>query len=141
MDGIFFIPSLIVLSLTFGYRYIFLRRPLGIRRWFVTASLAFFLSLFLPLTMGVWLPDVFGKQHTLCSGTTSTGYQVSIVQYWNHVDFYTTEARITAPDGVTSISIVDGDASKTWTATLEMDPSQKGATYRLPNGRVGTFTW
>jgi hypothetical protein len=141
MDGIFFIPSLIVIAMAFGYRYVIRRKPLGIRGWFVSASLALFLSLVLPLAMGVWLPDVFGKQHTLCSATTSTGYQISIVQYWNHVDFYTTEARITSPEGVTSISLLDGDASKTWSATLEIDSSQKGATYRLPNGRIGEITW
>ena len=107
----------------------------------VTLSLAVFLSFALPLVYGVWLPDVFGKQHTLCSARTSTGYQISIVQYWNHVDFYTTEARITGPDGVTSISTIDGDASKTWSATLEIDSSQKGATYRLPDGKIGKLTW
>ena len=104
-------------------------------------SLAFFLSLFLPLAMGVWLPDVFGKEHTLCSATTSTGYQISIVQYWNHIDFYTTEARVTGPDGVTSVSPIDGDASKSWSATLEIDRSQTRATYRIPNGRTATITW
>src|SRR6476620_5481322 len=98
MDGIFFIPSLFVIAVACGYFYLIHRKPLGIRGWFVSASLAIFLSLVLPLAMGVWLPDIFGKQHTLSSTTTSTGYHVSIVQYWNHVDFYTTEARVTAPD-------------------------------------------
>ncbi len=141
MDGIFFIPSLFVIAVAFGYRYVIRRKPLGIRGWFVSVSLAIFLSFALPLAYGVWLPDVFGKQHTLCSATTSTGYQISIVQYWNHVDFYTTETRITSPDGVTSISVLDGDASKNWGATLEVDPSEKSATYRLPSGRTGEITW
>jgi hypothetical protein len=141
MDGIFFIPSLIVLAMAFGYRYVIRRKPLGIRGWLVSLLLVVFLSLGLPLVYGVWLPDVFGKQHTLCSATTSTGHRVSIVQYWNHVDFYTTEARISDPDGVTSVSLIDGDASKSWGAVLEIHPSQKSATYRLPNGRVGTITW
>jgi len=141
MDGIFFIPSLILLTMAFGYRYGIRRKPLGARRWLVSIALGLLLSVMLPLAMGVWLPDVFGKQHTLCSATTSAGYQISIVQYWNHVDFYTTEARVTSPDGVTVISLVDGDASKTWSAILEIDPSQKGATYRLPDGRSGGITW
>lgn len=141
MDGLLFIPSLIVLTIAFGWRYAIRRKPLGTQGWLVTLSLAIFLSFALPLVYGVWLPDVFGKQHTLCSATTSTGHRVSIVQYWNHVDFYTTEARITSPDGVTSISTIDGDASKTWSAILEIDPSQKGATYRLPNGRSGEIIW
>ncbi len=141
MNGIFFIPSLFVIAVAFGYRYVIRRKPLGIRGWLVSVSLVLFLSLFLPLVYGVWLPDVFGKQHTLCSATTSTGYQISIVQYWNHVDFYTTEARITPPDGVTSIHVLDGDASKTWGAILEVDLSEKSATFKLPNGRSGPITW
>ncbi|MGL5016543.1 MAG: hypothetical protein ACRDBP_00295 [Luteolibacter sp.] len=141
MDGIFFIPSLFVIAVAFGYRYVIRRKPLGIRGWLVSVSLVVFLSFFLPLIYGVWLPDVFGKQHTLCSATTSTGYQISIVQYWNHVDFYTTEARIAGPDGVTSLSLLDGDASKAWSATLEVDPSEKSATFKLPNGRSGEITW
>ncbi len=141
MDGIFFIPSLCVIAMAFGYRYVIRRKSLGIRGWLVSAFLALFFSLVLPLAMGVWLPDVFGKAHTLCSATTSTGYQISIVQYWNHVDFYTTEARVTDPDGVTSITVIDGDAAKSWSATLEIDRSQTGATYRIANGRTDTITW
>lgn len=141
MDVILFIPSLIVLAMAFGYRYVIRRKPLGIRGWLVSLLLVVFLSLGLPLVYGVWLPDVFGKQHTLCSATTSTGHRVSIVQYWNHVDFYTTEARISDPDGATSVSLIDGDASKSWGAVLEIHPSQKSATYRLPNGRVGAIIW
>ncbi len=141
MDGIFFIPSLIVFTMAFGYRYVIRRKPLGMRGWLVSISLALFLSVMLPLAMGVWLPDISGTQHTLCSATTKSGHRISIVQYWNHVDFYTTEARVTSPDGVTRISIIDGDASKTWSATLEIDPSQKSAIYKLPNGRTGGLTW
>jgi hypothetical protein len=141
MDGIFFIPSLFVIAMAFGYRYVIRRKPLGIRGWLVSVSLVVFLSFFLPLIYGVWLPDVFGKQHTLCSATTSTGYQISIVQYWNHVDFYTTEARITAPGGEVSTILIDGDAAKSWSATLEMDPSRTLATYRLPDGKSGKLAW
>jgi hypothetical protein len=141
MDGIFFIPSLVVIALAFGYRYVIRRKPLGMRGGLASASAVVFLSFGLPLVYGVWLPDVFGKQHTLCSATTSTGYQVSIVQYWNHVDFYTTEARITAPGGATSIIPIDGDAAKSWGAALEMDPSQTLATYRLPDGKSGKLAW
>lgn len=141
MDGIFFIPSLFVIAVAFGYRYVIRRKPLGIEGWLVSVSLVVFLSFFLPLIYGVWLPDVFGKQHTLCSATTKSGHSVSIVQYWNHVDFYTTEARVTSPGGVTTTTLIDGDAAKSWSATLEIDPSQTSATYRIPNGRTATITW
>ncbi len=141
MNVIFFIPLLVVVILIYGYRQVIRKRPLGIRGWLISIALILILGLGIPLAYGVWLPDIFGKQHTLCSVSTSTGYQVSIVQYWNHVDFYTTEAQITSPDGITSISLIDGDASKIWSATLKIDPAEKGTTYTLPNGRSGTFTW
>ncbi|MES2438481.1 MAG: hypothetical protein V4584_05425 [Verrucomicrobiota bacterium] len=141
MDSIFFIPSLFVLMLVLAWRFAIHRSSLGIRGWLVPGSLVLVVSVSLPLAMGVWLPDIFGKQQTLSSATTSSGHRISIVQYWNHVDFYTTEARVTGPDGVTSVSIIDGDAAKSWGAGLEVEPSQKGATYRLPDGRTGTITW
>ncbi len=141
MNGIFLIPSLVVITMAFGYRYVICRKPLGKPGWLVTCSLAIFLSLVLPLAIGVWLPDVFGKEHVLCSATTSSGHRISLVQYWNHVDFYTTEARVTGPDDVSSITVIDGDASKTWSATLAIDPSQTSATYQIPGGRSGQITW
>lgn len=110
-------------------------------KWLITISLTLILGFFLPLGIGIWLPDVFGQRHTLCSKTTSTGDRISIVHYWNNVDFYNTELHVTAPDGTTSISILDGDASKTWSASIEIDPSEKSGRFRLPNGRVGELTW
>jgi hypothetical protein len=117
-------------------------RPAVMVGCFVAVLTVISVGLALPLAIGVWLPDVFsGKQHTLCSATTASGHRIRIVHYWNHVDFYSTEARVTSPDGVTSITLIDGDASKTWSASLEIDASQKAATYRLPNGRIGDLIW
>jgi hypothetical protein len=117
-------------------------RPAAIVGCFVAVLAVISAGLALPLAIGIWLPDVFsGRQHTLCSATTASGHRISIVHYWNHVDFYTTEARVTSPDGITSITVIDGDASKTWGASLEIDPSQKSATFQLPNGRIGEITW
>ena len=138
---ILFIPALIVIGMALAYRFVIHRKPLGTRGWLISTSATFVLSLVLLTSWGIWLPDVFGKQHTLCSATTATGHRISIVQYWNHVDFYTTEARVIGPDGVTSVTVIDGDASKTWSARLEIDPSQNLATYWIPTGRTDTLTW
>ena len=141
MNLIFFIPSLTVVILIFGYWHFIRRRPLGIRGRLISIALTFVLGLGIPVAYGVWLPDILGTQHTLCSASTSTGYQVSVVQYWNYADFYTTEIRVTDPDGLTSVTIIDGDASKSWSATIEIDSSQTCATYRIPSGRTGGVTW
>jgi hypothetical protein len=116
-------------------------RPGVIVRCLVAVLAATCTALALPLVIGVWLADLAGKQHTLCSAISTSGHRVSIVHYWNQVDFYTTEARVTSPAGVTSITLIDGDASKSWGAALEIDPSQTSATFRLPNGRTGEITW
>jgi hypothetical protein len=116
-------------------------RPAALIACFFAVFAVLFAGMALPLLIGIWLPDIFGKKHTLCYATTSSGHQISIVHYWNHVDFYNTEARVTSPDGVTSTILIDGDASKTWSATLEVDPSQKAATYTIPYGRTGKITW
>jgi hypothetical protein len=141
MDAIPLFPLLCVITMTLVYRYVVRRRPLGIRGWVVSSLLVAFLSLSLPLGWGIWLPDIFGTTHTLGSATTSSGHRISIVQYWNHQDFYTTEMRVTGPDGVTVTSVLDGDASKRWSATLELDPSQKSATLTYPDGLTGKLTW
>ena len=116
-------------------------RPVVIIGCFVAVFAVLAVGLALPLSIGIWLPDIFGKQHTLCSATTSTGHRIRIVHYWNHADFYNTEARVTSPDGATSVILIDGDASKTWSATLAVHPSQKGATYQLPDGRISEIKW
>lgn len=35
----------------------------------------------------------------------------------------------------------EGPARKSWEAMIEIDPSQKGATYRLATGLTGRITW
>ncbi len=140
LNLIFFIPLLTVIGVAATYRLVSRRKSFGPLGW-LTLTISLLIAAVLPLGSGVWLPDIFGMEHTLCSATTSTGQRVSIVQYWNYVDFYTTEARVIGPDGVPSVTVIDGDASKTWSARLEIDPSQNRATYWIPTGRTDTLTW
>lgn len=134
------IPAWGIVILALIHRFAIRRRPFGLWGWIVSVSLAVMAGFAVPLKYGVWLPDVFGKQHTLCSATASTGHRINLVQYWNHIDFYTLEARITKPDGITSVSTLDGDASKIWKIEIEIDPSQTSATYRYA-GRTGSVAW
>jgi hypothetical protein len=138
---ILFTPALTVLTLAIIWRCVIHWKPFGARGWLIISSIVVLIGVAFPLFCGVWVLDIAGKRHVLCKATTPTGYQVSIVQYWNHVDFYTTEARVTSPAGVTSIIVLDGDADKSWTASLEIDPSRNIANYRVPDGRSGTLTW
>jgi hypothetical protein len=66
-------------------------------------------------------------------------------QYAGHgltpVDGSATPQAPNVPEPSTSLLVIlDGDADKTWTASLEIDPSRNIANYRVPDGRSGTLT-
>jgi hypothetical protein len=141
MDPIPFIPLLLVMAAASGYRFLFRGRPMGLRDWLAT-FVALAIAVFLPLDWGIWLPDIPGQHNTLASATTPSGHRITVVQYWNHIDFYTTEARVTAPNGVTTVMVQDDDASKEWSTSIQIDPSQNRATFLLSGGRrTGMVTW
>ncbi|HYG35679.1 MAG TPA: hypothetical protein VEC99_12885, partial [Clostridia bacterium] len=73
-----------------------------------------FVTLFgLPLLIGVWLPDVIApREHILAEQRLASGYSFRVIQYWNRIDFYSTELRVTSPNGHTEVHTLDGDDSK-----------------------------
>lgn len=96
----------------------------------------------LPLVIGVWLPDVFiARPHTLASLTLTNGYRFQVVQYWNHIDFYSTELRITSPDGHTQVHTLDGDDAKSWRVPMTVDERRRIASVTLGGGRLRTVSW
>ena len=100
------------------------------------------LVLLLPLVIGVWLPDVFfGGTHTLASASLTNGYTFQVVQYWNHIDFYSTELRVTSPDGRAEIHTLDGDDAKSWRVPLVVSEQSRTATITLGGGRVKKVDW
>ena len=95
-----------------------------------------------PLLIGVWLPDVFfASKHTLASKKLASGYGFRVVQYWNRVDFYSTELHVTSPDGRTEVHTLDGDDSKSWRLPLVIDEQRRTATVTLGGGRVRNVDW
>jgi len=100
------------------------------------------LVLLLPLLIGVWLPDAFfGGTRTLASVSLTNGYTFRVVQYWNHVDFYSTELHVTTPDGHTEIHTLDGDDAKSWRVPLTVDEPGRVASVTLSGGRLRTVNW
>lgn len=96
----------------------------------------------LPLIIGVWLPDVISApEHTLAEQRLASGHAFRVVQYWNHIDFYSTELRITLPDGSTETHTLDGDDSKSWRLPLVVDEQHHTATVTLGGGRVRKVDW
>jgi hypothetical protein len=96
----------------------------------------------LPLAVGVWLPDVFlSSPRTLASEETKNGYSFRVIQYWNHVDFYSTELHIISPDGTTAVHTLDGDDSKRWGVPLVVDASNRGVSVTLGRGVQAKERW
>jgi hypothetical protein len=96
----------------------------------------------LPLLIGVWLPDVISApERTLAQQRLASGHTFRVVQYWNHVDFYSTELRVTSPDGSSENHTLDGDDSKSWRLPLVIDEQRHTATVTLGGGRVRKVDW
>jgi hypothetical protein len=96
----------------------------------------------LGLLIGVWLPDViFAPERTLAEQRLASGHTFRVVQYWNGVDFYSTELRVASPDGSTETHTLDGDDNKSWRLPLVIDELRHAATVTLGGGRVRKVDW
>jgi len=70
----------------------------------------------------IWPPDVFsGARLTLGSLRLPDGQSFSVVQYWNHIDFYSTELQHLSSDGHSESYTLDGDDHKRWSAQIVAD--------------------
>jgi hypothetical protein len=96
----------------------------------------------LPLAVGVWLPDIISApRKNLAEQTLTSGYQFRVVQYWNRIDFYSTELRVASPDGRTQVHTLDGDDEKSWRLPLVIDEANRTATVTLSGGRSRKIEW
>ena len=96
----------------------------------------------LPLLVGVWLPDVLtAPENVLAEQRLTDGYSFRVIQYWNHMDFYTTELRVISPGGQAKTFILDGDDNKSWSLPLMIDEKHRTATVTLRGGRVKQVDW
>jgi hypothetical protein len=107
------------------------------RSWLVIAS-AIALAVAWPFSAGVWLPDIFtfGSARTLARAAGTSGARYEVVQYWNYIDFYTTELRIASPDATKKVIELDGDDQKSWTVPLSVDEAAGVATVTLSGKRT-----
>ncbi|MFA6173070.1 MAG: hypothetical protein WC701_05235 [Kiritimatiellales bacterium] len=88
---------------------------------FVVLLLFFFISVSV-----VWVPDIFtNARHIIGSINLADGNSFQIVQYWNHVDFYSTELHHRKPDGSMEIIPLDGDDKKRWKLPVTVDEQKK----------------
>ena len=105
-------------------------------------ALVFGVLLFVPLLAGIWLPDVISApRHTLAEQRLASGFSFRVVQYWNRVDFYSTELHVTSPDGRIEVHTLDGDDNKRWRLPLVIDEQRRTATVTLSGKRVKEVDW
>lgn len=126
IEIIFLIPSIIVIIGLLVFRYAIRRKPLPQLGWMV-AGVGLVVAFYAPLAMGVWIPDFTGKIRVLGQAVDSTGQRLEVVQFWNHIDFYTIELVVTKTDGTVSRKLIDGDSKKCWIALITVDEAKRTA--------------
>jgi hypothetical protein len=85
---------------------------------------------------GIWLPDVvFAPRSTIAYAKLPSGYTFRVIQYWNRVDFYSTELHIVSPDGREQEHTLDGDDNKSWRVPMQIDESNRAVLVTLGGGR------
>lgn len=80
---------------------------------------------------GIWPPDFDGRKLTLASATAPDGTRLRVEQYWNHIDFYSTDFYATPPGGKTVKYVIDGDDRKRWRGEIQIS----GTSARIVVGR------
>jgi hypothetical protein len=99
-------------------------------------------ALLLPLLIGVWLPDVFlGRPQKIASLRLADSTEFEVVQYWNHVDFYTTELRCSLADGQRKTWVLDGDDRKRWHIPISVDESAGTVSVAHDGANLKTIKW
>ncbi|HUS37589.1 MAG TPA: hypothetical protein VM680_19730 [Verrucomicrobiae bacterium] len=110
-------------------------------RWYAKATAVLLLIclvlFFAPLLIGVWLPDVASApRNVLAEERAGNGEVVRVIQYWNRVDFYSTELHYAGTNGAATVCTLDADDSKHWSVPLEVDWEKKKAKVMLGAGHL-----
>lgn len=93
--------------------------------------------LFVPLLIGVWIPDVISApRNVLAELRRTNGETVRVIQYWNRCDFYSTELEYTGTNGVLARCTLDADDSKSWRVPVVVDWEMKKAKVTIGGGRL-----
>jgi len=66
---------------------------------------------------------VLANEHILAEYELENGDVVSLIQFWNRVDFYTTKLKRIDSEGNLYEQDLDGDDAKIWHATITLDPN------------------
>lgn len=100
-------------------------------------------ALFAWISQYVWIPDVISpRAAVLASGTAQSGHRFQVVQYWNGVDFYTTELEDMNPNGQLTVAQIDWDDTKQWSCTMKVVEAEKKVVVTFPSEpEVWEYRW
>ncbi len=90
---------------------------------------------------GVWLPDLTGHVTELCSAQSQAGERFVITQFWGD-DFYTTRFDHSGPTGASHTQVIEGDARKQWSCSMQLiEPEQKLIVDLRDGGQLIEYLW
>ena len=127
IEAISLLPLIIVIIGVLVFRFAIRKRSLTQVGW-VVAGVSLVVAFYAPLAIGVWIPDFTGKSRIVAETVDSSGQRFQVIQFWNYVDFYTTELVVSKTDGTTSRKLIDGDSSKASRARITVDEAKRTAT-------------
>lgn len=137
---IFLSPLLLVALGVWVTRYCIRKRPYTWSGWSLCVALLV-AAILLPLTQGVWILDFTGRTRTLGDERSADGQRFEVIQYWNYVDFYTTEFVVTRPDGSSVKTEIDGDANRNRSAEIILDEPGRTASVLVDGMGYPDVTW
>ena len=134
-------PLMMAVGLAGLYLGVWRKRPVTLRCG-LGLLLGIAAAFALPAIIGVWPLDFFGQDRVIGQAESSSGHRIEIVQRWNFIDFYTTDAQIVSPDGSRSVTVLDGDDSKHWSSIpIQLGADGRSATISLRAGHSQHLAW
>jgi hypothetical protein len=93
--------------------------------------------------LGVWPPDIFsGKVSILASAKSNSGAQFRVVQFFNGYESYTTQLEQINVEGATDVVVIDGDAFKYWSCSIDVIENDEKLVVSFPSsGRKLEYYW
>lgn len=75
--------------------------------------------------------DLFGRRRMLALQRTPDGHTFRVLQYWNGIDFYTTELQRQSPQGELTIVGLDADDDRREAVPLSVDERKHTASVQM----------
>ncbi|MHA3771773.1 hypothetical protein ACXR0O_09585 [Verrucomicrobiota bacterium sgz303538] len=142
LEAILFSPLILVAITALIIRFGTSRKRFGVHGWLWVALCTVTAFLLPYFYLGAWLPDLLSApRRTLASEALPSGHTFRVIQYWNRLDFYSTELHVSSPGAPSKVFVLDPDDFKSWGVPLLIDENARVATITLSGDRKKTVKW